>query len=116
MKTCVSLAFVLALSLVTTAAASEHDYVDSEVRKSESFSERFRQAILPGFHQSSKSHDRANLAQHNSTAPDLDRFSSANSFEASFTDGTNRRYVGNEDSSFAADPTSPTGNVFDFRF
>jgi hypothetical protein len=114
MKTVYGLAFVLVLSLVNTAVANEYSYADREVRKSDSFSDRFRDAVLPGFKKFSDPYGRTYLAPQDAT--DDSGFGSSNSFEAAFTNGRLRHYVGNENTSFAADPTTPTGNVFDFRF
>lgn len=114
MKTVYGLLVLFALSLVSTAVANEYQYVDREAPKKESFGDRFRKAVLPGFNKSSDTYGRTNLAPQDEK---YERgFNSSNSFKAAFTDGRSRDYVGDEDTSFAVDPTTPTGNVFNFRF
>ena len=105
---------VLALSLVSTVSASDFRYVDREVRKTDSLGERFWQAVFPGFKESDDTYNAAALAPQDK--PYDSAFESSNSFQSTFTDGRSRRYVNNEDSSFAVDPTTPRGNVFNFKF
>ena len=114
MKTGYGFLVVFVLSLVTTAVASDYQYVDREVTRSETFGDRFRAAVLPGFNKSRDTYGRTNLAPQEEK---YERgFDSSNSFQAAFTDGRSRQYVDNADTSFAVDPATPTGNVFDFRF
>ena len=108
MKIMVTLTAVIMVSLNPMVASADYNpYTDSSKAEPKSFWNRVNDAVLPGLQRPSKN------SYGNTYAPTSDNTSS---FYGTFSDGDSRLYSTESYSPFKADPHTPSGNLFNFRF